>query len=625
MANKLKFDITAKDRTKKAFGTIKKGLGGITKALTSFKTAIVAAVGVAGIGLLVKNSLSAIDKIGKLSRQLFISTEDLGAFRLAADLGGTSLEAFAKGARTLAVGINDFLVKGTGIAKEAFEQLGITAEDLKATNGDLFAQFELTADALNKLEGSTDKTAIAYKLFGGRNIELLTAIEGGAAGLKDIREQAERFGLTLSADMVKRVEDANDSMTRMKYRITGLVQNFTVGLAPVLETISDRLGIMFDNFVASNGGIEKFSQLMVEKLLIAIQAIVQAVGNLVFFIEDFIRVLKNLTEWTGIWGKTQEDLNKIIEDSKQGIEDWSELAGKGMEYAQEKVAGYEQAIEDAEESLKRLELQTKLTHGEGTTSADVFLRVNEVLTNLIQTVKDLNSEQSKTMDIIGEQQDSHVQAHKDYLARLEERRNAEMEAFQKSQALVMKNFLAEKKANDAKKQMQREFNNFMLDTSLSTFEKLGSLNAKAFRIYKALAIAKTIIATREAAVQAYAKFGGWPFGAIAAAATIAEGMAQVSVIRSQQYSGRRYGGPVREGQPYMVGEAGRELFVPNSSGRIVSNDDLKQQNGMKAVNITFNIQANDTEGFDDLLSKRRGFIISMINESLNQQGKEALI
>ena len=65
--------------------------------------------------------------------------------------------------------------------------------------------------------------------------------------------------------------------------------------------------------------------------------------------------------------------------------------------------------------------------------------------------------------------------------------------------------------------------------------------------------------------------------------------------------------------------------MPNSSGRIVSNDDLKQQNGMKAVNITFNIQANDTEGFDDLLSKRRGFIISMINESLNQQGKEALI
>jgi len=622
MANKLKFDITAKDRTKQAFGTIKKGLGGITKALTSFKTAIVAAVGVAGIGLLVKNSLSAIDKIGKLSRQLFISTEDLGAFRLAADLGGTSLEAFAKGARTLAVGINDFLVKGTGIAKEAFEQLGITAEDLKATNGDLFAQFELTADALNKLEGSTDKTAIAYKLFGGRNIELLTAIEGGAAGLTKIREEAEKFGLTLSADMVKRVEDANDSMTRMKFRITGLVQNFTVGLAPTLEKITETLGKMFDNFVASNGGIETFAKLMVDKLLGAIQAIIMALGNLIIGIETFMTNLKELISFTGLFDTASDKLTKRLEKLKEQLEIYESGKGDGFTDTAKMAEYLREEIVKVEEQLGDLGTAFQTTNTSGMDTMELFQRLIDV----IQTLREENAKITNTIEEgIGVQQDAHVQAHKDALDRIAERQNAEMEAFQKSQALVMKNFLAEKKANDAKKQMQREFNNFMLDTSLSTFEKLGSLNAKAFRIYKALAIAKTIIATREAAVQAYAKFGGWPFGAIAAAATIAEGMAQVSVIRSQQYSGRRYGGPVREGQPYMVGEAGRELFVPNSSGRIVSNDDLKQQNGMKAVNITFNIQANDTEGFDDLLSKRRGFIISMINESLNQQGKEALI
>ena len=622
MANKLKFDITAKDRTKQAFGTIKKGLGSITKALTSFKTAIVAAVGVAGIGLLVKNSLSAIDKIGKLSRQLFISTEDLGAFRLAADLGGTSLEAFAKGARTLAVGINDFLVKGTGIAKEAFEQLGITAEDLKATNGDLFAQFELTADALNKLEGSTDKTAIAYKLFGGRNIELLTAIEGGAAGLTKIREEAEKFGLTLSAEMVKRVEDANDSMTRMKFRITGLVQNFTVGLAPTLEKITETLGKMFDNFVASNGGIETFSKLMVDKLLGAIQAIIMALGNLIIGIETFMTNLKELISFTGLFDTASDKLTQQLETLKEQLEFYESGKTDGFVDSAKMAEYLREEIVKVEEQLGDLGTAFQTTNTSGMDTMELFQRLIDV----IQTLREENAKITNTIEEgIGVQQDAHVQAHKDALDRIAERQNAEMEAFQKSQALVMKNFLAEKKANDAKKQMQREFNNFMLDTSLSTFEKLGSLNAKAFRIYKALAIAKAVIATREAAVQAYAKFGGWPFGAIAAAATIAEGMAQVAVIRSQQYAGRRYGGPVREGQPYMVGEAGRELFVPNSSGRIVSNDDLKQQNGMKAVNITFNIQANDTEGFDDLLSKRRGFIISMINESLNQQGKEALI
>jgi hypothetical protein len=35
--------------------------------------------------------------------------------------------------------------------------------------------------------------------------------------------------------------------------------------------------------------------------------------------------------------------------------------------------------------------------------------------------------------------------------------------------------------------------------------------------------------------------------------------------------------------------------------------------------------ANDTEGFDDLLIKRRSTIINVINDALNTQGREALI
>ena len=170
--NRLQFDINAKDKTKRAFSTLKRGLAGVSIAVFNMKTGLAAVAGVAGIGLLIRSSLQSIDKLGKLSRQVFISTEDLSAFRLAADLGGTSLEAFAKGARTLAVGINDWLVKGTGIAKDAFEQLGITQDDLRATNNDLWAQFQLVDDALIALEDGTAKTDAAYKLFGGINIAI---------------------------------------------------------------------------------------------------------------------------------------------------------------------------------------------------------------------------------------------------------------------------------------------------------------------------------------------------------------------------------------------------------------------------------------------------------------------
>lgn len=61
------------------------------------------------------------------------------------------------------------------------------------------------------------------------------------------------------------------------------------------------------------------------------------------------------------------------------------------------------------------------------------------------------------------------------------------------------------------------------------------------------------------------------------------------------YLRKQYGGEVIANQPYMVGEAGTEVFVPNRSGRIVPNNQI--QSGGSSVNIT--IQAgviNATEG-----------------------------
>ena len=51
MAQKnLKFQISAVDRTKKAFGAVKKGLGGLTKAVFNFKKTSMNAVGTSKIG-----------------------------------------------------------------------------------------------------------------------------------------------------------------------------------------------------------------------------------------------------------------------------------------------------------------------------------------------------------------------------------------------------------------------------------------------------------------------------------------------------------------------------------------------------------------------------------------------
>ena len=55
--------------------------------------------------------------------------------------------------------------------------------------------------------------------------------------------------------------------------------------------------------------------------------------------------------------------------------------------------------------------------------------------------------------------------------------------------------------------------------------------------------------------------------------------------------GRAIGGPVRAGTPYMVGESGREMFVPQQSGVIVPNHRLNGSTQPQMVRVL--VQAND--------------------------------
>ena len=81
------------------------------------------------------------------------------------------------------------------------------------------------------------------------------------------------------------------------------------------------------------------------------------------------------------------------------------------------------------------------------------------------------------------------------------------------------------------------------------------------------------------------------------------------------------GGSVRGGMPITVGERGRELFVPNTSGTIVPNHELANS----GMNITFNIQANDVRGIKELLIDNRATIINLVNQGANQKGKSNIV
>jgi len=150
--------------------------------------------------------------------------------------------------------------------------------------------------------------------------------------------------------------------------------------------------------------------------------------------------------------------------------------------------------------------------------------------------------------------------------------------------------------------------------------ELAQHNKTAFALNKAFAIADAVMSTAQGVSKA---LGMGPLGIPLAIAIGAFGLAQVATIASQQYQGRKQGGRMNQGQPYLVGEAGPEVVVPDRASNVVPNG---QFGGMgKPVTVNFNISTVDARGFNELLVNSRGLIVNMINSAVNEKGNMAII
>ncbi len=98
------------------------------------------------------------------------------------------------------------------------------------------------------------------------------------------------------------------------------------------------------------------------------------------------------------------------------------------------------------------------------------------------------------------------------------------------------------------------------------------------------------------------------------------GGTSTAVTSSMGNPHKQHGGPVSAGSPYIVGEAGPEMFVPDTSGTVVPNNQMGAEIGGE-VTVNFNINAVDATSFDELLLSRRGLIIGTIQEAFRGQGR----
>jgi hypothetical protein len=99
----------------------------------------------------------------------------------------------------------------------------------------------------------------------------------------------------------------------------------------------------------------------------------------------------------------------------------------------------------------------------------------------------------------------------------------------------------------------------------------------------------------------------------------ATGLGAIAGVQAVSFEGGGYTGMgIRAGG--LDGRGGMPAIVhPNET--II---DHSKGQGMGGVSVNFTIQANDTTGFDRLLQQRKGLIVSMINQAVNNRGRASL-
>lgn len=329
MAEQTKIVITAVDNTKKAFGAITNSAKNVTLALVNMRTALIGVAGLAGLGFLVRSSLSATDQLAKTASKIGTTTEALSKLRFAADITGVAtqtmdmaLQRFTRRAAEAA--------KGTGEARNAIRELGINAQELVRLPLD--QRMLVLADAFSGVENESDKLRLAFKLFDSEGAALVNTLGLGRDGLNALFKEAENLGLVLSGTAAKGVEDANDSLTRLGSLFRGITDQTVAALAPAIALLTET----FKNFVLTgindaNGSVQKFAKTLAIDILNAIASTLQGLESLVNgVIDTFNKIVAASDRFTGFFReddqKNARQLRREIEELNLAIEGRSSSA-----------------------------------------------------------------------------------------------------------------------------------------------------------------------------------------------------------------------------------------------------------------------------------------------------------
>ena len=223
-----------------AFGRLGKSLGGITRAFGKLNPALAGAAGAAGMGLLIKSSLSAADNIGKTADKIGLSTDALQELRFAAGQAGVAQKTLDMGMQRFARRLGE-AQRGTGELKDTLIEYGIAVKNVDGSSRATEAVLSDLADALKGAGSDTERLRVAFKAFDSEGVALLNMFKNGSAGLDRMRQSAQEMGIVMEERLIRNAEKTSDKLDILSKVIGVRLKSAILELAPWLASMADSM------------------------------------------------------------------------------------------------------------------------------------------------------------------------------------------------------------------------------------------------------------------------------------------------------------------------------------------------------------------------------------------------
>lgn len=272
------------DRAERDATGLGRTLDGVSrKAIAMGKgLAVGAGVGIAAMGVLVKRSIDLADEMSKSALRAGVTTEELSRLAWAGELSDVSLGALTTSMARLSNVMADVARGGAKDTKAVFDAIGVSVTDAE---GELRSTAEVMpelADVFAGMSNDAERSALAIKIFGRSGADLIPLLINGSAGLRDMANEADHLGKTISTQTGRDAEKFNDTLTRIGAVVDGVGLKMATGLLPQLQDLADRLADP-DFATAAQG--------MATAVITAIDGIVQIVVGASKALQDFLNLL----------------------------------------------------------------------------------------------------------------------------------------------------------------------------------------------------------------------------------------------------------------------------------------------------------------------------------------------